>query len=123
MDDRALLELAVEASTCAYAPYSGYAVGAAVLTRDGLVLSGTNVENASYGLSLCAERVALSSAVVRGVRPGDVEAIAVTTAPCGACRQWLVEFGVGRVIFPTVTGETVVRRPEELLPDAFELPR
>jgi cytidine deaminase len=120
MDDRDLLEHAGKAAEEAYAPYSGFHVGAAVLARDGRVVTGANVESSSYGLTLCAERAALARAVAEGVRPGDVEAVAVTASPCGACRQWLVDFAVGRVLFPW-QGELVERRPDELLPDSFRL--
>jgi cytidine deaminase len=120
MDDRDLLERAREAAGGAYAPYSGFHVGAAVLTRDGRVVTGANVENASYGITLCAERAALARAVAEGVRPGDVEAVAVTASPCGACRQWLLEFTVERVLFPW-QGELVTRRPDELLPESFRV--
>jgi cytidine deaminase len=118
MDDRELLEHARDAAGGAYAPYSGFHVGAAVRARDGRVVTGANVENASYGLTVCAERAALARAVAEGIRPGDVEAIAVTASPCGGCRQWLLEFGVDRVLFPW-QGELVTRRPDELLPESF----
>jgi cytidine deaminase len=121
MTDRELYEEAAGAAEGAYAPYSKFNVGAAVLTRDGRVITGVNVENASYPLGMCAERCALSRAVVEGVRPGDVEAVAVTAAPCGGCRQWLLEFRVDRVAFMH-GGELLVRRSDELLPDSFELP-
>jgi cytidine deaminase len=120
MDDRDLLELAREAAGGAYAPYSAFRVGAAVLARDGQVVTGANVENSSYGLTLCAERAALGRAVAEGIRPGDVAAVAVTASPCGACRQWLLEFAVERVLFPW-QGELVARRPDELLPESFRL--
>jgi len=119
--DRELYEEAAGAAAGAYAPYSKFNVGAAVLTRDGRVITGVNVENASYPLGMCAERCALSRAVAEGVRPGEVEALAVTASPCGGCRQWLLEFGVDRVAFMH-GGGLVVRRPDELLPDSFELP-
>lgn len=120
MTDAELFETAKAAATGAYAPYSEFNVGAAVLARDGRVVTGVNVENASYPLGVCAERAALSRAVAEGIRPGDVEAIAITASPCGGCRQWLLEFGAERVIF--LTGdELIVRRPEELLPHSFEL--
>jgi cytidine deaminase len=119
MDAAALFEQARRASELAYAPYSGFRVGAAVLGRDGRVVSGANVENASYGLTLCAERAALARAVAEGLRPGDIEAVAVTASPCGGCRQWLLEFAVGHVVFP-VDAELVVRTPAELLPESFE---
>ncbi len=120
MEDAALFEQARHAAERAYAPYSRFQVGAAALLRDGRVVLGTNVENASYGLTLCAERAALARAVAEGARPGEVEAVAVTASPCGGCRQWLLEFGVGRVVFP-VAGELVARTPAELLPESFEL--
>jgi cytidine deaminase len=119
--DRELYEEAAGGAAGAYAPYSGFNVGAAVLTRDGRVITGVNVENASYPLGLCAERSALARAVAEGVRPGEVEAVAVTASPCGGCRQWMLEFGVDRVAFMH-EGELLVRRPDELLPDSFELP-
>jgi cytidine deaminase len=119
--DGELYEEAAGAAAGAYAPYSGFNVGAAVLTRDGRVITGVNVENASYPLGLCAERSALARAVAEGIRPGEVEAVAVTASPCGGCRQWMLEFGVDRVAFMH-DGELLVRRPDELLPDSFELP-
>jgi cytidine deaminase len=118
--DAELLAEARASVKAAYAPYSKFHVGAAVLARDGRVIIGVNVENASYPLGVCAERAALSRAVAEGIRPGDVEALAVTASPCGGCRQWLHEFGVDRVVFDH-EGEMLVRRPAELLPDTFVL--
>ena len=118
MTDAELLAEARASAKAAYAPYSKFHVGAAVLARDGRVITGVNVENASYPLGVCAERAALSRAVAEGIRPGDVEALAVTASPCGGCRQWLHEFGVDRVVFDH-EGEMLVRRPGELLPDTF----
>jgi cytidine deaminase len=118
--DQDLYEQAKAAAARAYAPYSKFFVGSAVLLRDGRVVTGVNVENASYPLGMCAERCALARAVAEGARPGDVEAIAVTASPCGGCRQWILEFGVERVVFMH-GGELVVRRPDELLPDSFQL--
>ena len=92
-----LLSLAREAREHAYAPYSRFLVGAAVVTKDGRRFTGCNVENASYGLCNCAERTALFSAVAAGCRPGDFEALAVIgdtpgpNSPCGACRQVMAE--------------------------------
>ena len=120
MTDVELAEVAREAADNAYAPYSKYHVGAAALLRDGRIITGVNVENASYPLGICAERCALARAVAEGARPGEVEAVAVTASPCGGCRQWLYEFGVDRVAF-VHEGELLVRRPDELLPDSFEL--
>jgi cytidine deaminase len=118
--DQDLYEHAEHAATNAYAPYSKFNVGAALLTRDGRVITGVNVENASYPLGMCAERCALARAVAEGVRPGDVEAVAVTASPCGGCRQWLAEFRVERVAF-LHEGELLVRSPQALLPDSFVL--
>jgi cytidine deaminase len=120
MTDQELYEHARAAAAGAYAPYSNFFVGAAALLRGGRVVTGVNVENASYPLGMCAERCALARAVAEGARPGDVEAVAVTASPCGGCRQWLLEFGVDRVAFMH-DGELLVRRPDELLPDSFEL--
>jgi cytidine deaminase len=118
--DQELVARAQAAAANAYAPYSNFLVGAAALLRDGRVITGVNVENASYPLGLCAEECALGRAVAEGVKPGEVEAVGVTASPCGGCRQWLAEFGVDRVVF-THEGELLVRRPEELLPDSFVL--
>jgi cytidine deaminase len=118
--DQDLYEQAKAAAAGAYAPYSKFLVGAAVLLRDGRVVTGVNVENASYPLGMCAERCALARAVAEGARPGDVEAIAVTASPCGGCRQWILEFGAERIGFMH-GGELLVRRPDELLPDSFQL--
>jgi cytidine deaminase len=106
----------------AYAPYSNYLVGAAVLARDGKVYEGVNVENAAYPLGICAERTAIACAVVDGRRPGDLVEIAITASPCGGCRQWLYEFRLERVTFPTADGEVVSYSPEELLPETWDLP-
>jgi len=105
----------------AYAPYSSFHVGAAVRARDGRIFEGVNVENASYPLGICAERAAIARAVGEGCRPGDLEEIAVTAAPCGGCRQWLYEFRLERVTFKRADGEVVSRSPAELLPETFEL--
>jgi cytidine deaminase len=118
--DQELFEHAKAAAEGAYAPSSKFNVGAAALLRDERVITGVNVENASYPLGMCAERCALSRAVAEGARPGDIEAVAVTASPCGGCRQWLMEFGIDRVAFMH-DGELLVRRPDELLPDSFEL--
>ena len=120
MTDRELVALAEAVAADAYAPYSKFNVGAAALLRDGRVVTGVNVENASYPLGLCAERCALARAVAEGVRPGEIEAVGVTASPCGGCRQRLSEFRVDRVAF-LHDGELLVRRPDELLPDSFVL--
>lgn len=116
-----LYERAVAVAERAYAPYSHYLVGAAVLARDGRVFEGVNVENAAYPLGICAERTALARAVVEGCRPGDLEAIGITASPCGGCRQWLYEFRLERVTFRNREGEMVTYTPGELLPDTWDL--
>lgn len=123
-----LLDAARAARARAYAPYSAFAVGAAVLTRSGAVVTGANVENAAYGLTLCAERVALARALQEGHAVGDIVAIAVATdgptptAPCGACRQWLVELAPHARVYcaggPTA-GAPLATSVAALLPHAF----
>jgi cytidine deaminase len=122
MTGEELVARAEAAAERAYAPYSNYLVGAVVLARDGRLVEGVNVENAAYPLGVCAERVALSRAVVEGVRPGDVEAIGITASPCGGCRQWLHEFRVERVHFRRDDGSIADYSPGELLPDTWNLP-
>ncbi|MEN3010811.1 MAG: cytidine deaminase [Candidatus Bipolaricaulaceae bacterium] len=119
-----LVRKAVEARAHAYAPYSRFAVGAALLAKDGRIFTGCNVENASYGLTVCAERVALFKAVSEGVR--EFLAIAVACgeeacAPCGACRQVLYEFAPDLfVIMADGEGKTWrAARLAELLPYGF----
>ena len=125
MDDEALVELAKKARAHAYAPYSGFAVGAAVLAADGRVFVGCNIENASYGLTNCAERTAIFSAVAAGAR--ELRALAVVAegelpcSPCGACRQVIAEFAVERIILANLKGSRRVVTKEELLPFAFSL--
>ncbi|HEY1365707.1 MAG TPA: cytidine deaminase [Gaiellaceae bacterium] len=121
--DDQLLERAAAVAERAYAPYSDYLVGAAVLARDGRVFEGVNVENAAYPLGVCAEKTAIAKAVSEGCRPGDLEAIAITASPCGGCRQWLHEFRLDRVVFPNTRGERVSCAPAELLPETWELPQ
>ena len=122
MDYENLIAKAREARKKAYAPYSDFSVGAALLARSGRVYTGCNVENASYGLSVCAERVAVFKAISEGER--DFEAIAVVTGngatPCGACRQVLMEFGDDiQVIVADETGAYRVSTLRQLLPEAF----
>jgi cytidine deaminase len=115
-----LYDRALAASARAYAPYSRYNVGAALLARDGRVFEGVNVENASYPLGMCAERTAIAKAVSEGLGPGDFAAIGITASPCGGCRQWLFEFRVDTVTFRNARGELVTYSPDELLPDTWE---
>jgi cytidine deaminase len=117
--DRDLLARAEAAAERAYAPYSNFHVGAAVRARDGRLIEGVNVENASYPLGMCAERTALANAVAQGYQPGDIEALAVNASPCGGCRQWLVEFRIDRVVYRSADGVQAVP-PSDLLPDTFE---
>ena len=119
----ALMAAARRARRRAYAPYSRYPVGAAVLAADGTVFTGANIENASYGLSMCAERVAIFAAAAAGHR--RIRAVAVATgspkpaSPCGACRQVMVEFGVETVYLAGPRGPHREWRFRDLLPDAF----
>lgn len=119
-----LVEAALQARRWAYAPYSGYHVGAALLTSSGRVYDGVNVENAAYPTSMCAERVAVFKAVSEGER--QFEAIAVATSnggtPCGACRQVLSEFGL-EILVLVVNGEGIIIQEaplSTLLPGAFK---
>jgi cytidine deaminase len=122
MTGEELLARADEAALNAYAPYSEYFVGAAVLTRDGRIFAGANVENAAYPLGICAERSAIARAASDGLRPGDVEAIAITASPCGGCRQWLHEWRFDRVWFRRGDGSLAEYAADELLPDTWDLP-
>ena len=117
-----LLAQAIEAREFAYAPYSNYKVGAALLTSGGKLYRGCNIENASYTPSNCAERTAIFKAVSEGNR--EFEAIAVVTsdggAPCGVCRQVMREFAPNlTVIIGDLAGNYQVYRLPELLPDSF----
>ncbi len=118
-----LVEAGVNARKRAYAPYSKYFVGAAVLTEDGKIYEGANVENASYGATVCAERVAIFNAVSAGER--KFVAISVVGdqggAPCGMCRQVLAEWGLNMLIIEVDKNGKVVREVtlSEILPDAF----
>ncbi|NOY98032.1 MAG: cytidine deaminase [Chloroflexi bacterium] len=120
---QALIDLANDARKRAYAPYSGYPVGAALQGASGRIYTGVNVENAAYPTSMCAERVAVFKAVSEGEH--EFEVIAVVTdnggSPCGSCRQVLSEFGLGTVVLVAdgegrLVEETTVG---ELLPGAF----
>jgi cytidine deaminase len=117
-----LVERAESAAANAYAPYSKYFVGASLLTADGRVFDGVNVENAAYPLGVCAEKSAIVAAATAGVHPGDIDAIGITASPCGGCRQWLHEWRVGRVWFRRTDGTIADYAPDELLPDTWDLP-
>jgi cytidine deaminase len=126
MTPKALMAEAVKARKRAYAPYSRFAVGAALLTKDGRVYHGCNIENASYGLTICAERNAVWKAVSEGVT--EFAAIAVTARdgrgapPCGSCRQVLHEFAPNSTVYwRDARGRILKRKLTELLPNAFNL--
>jgi cytidine deaminase len=125
MTDKELIEKAKRARQKAYAPYSNFKVGAALLTKSGRVYTGANVENATFGLTVCAERVAVFKAINRGDK--QFTKIAVVTdknppvTPCGACRQVLSEFVKDlKIICANLEGKVEKYRLKELLPDAFE---
>ncbi|MBN1659397.1 MAG: cytidine deaminase [Anaerolineae bacterium] len=123
--DQELIEIALRARQHAYAPYSKFPVGAALLGRSGQVFTGANVENAAYPLTTCAERTAVTKAVSEGEREFDTIAVVTETGatPCGACRQILREFGGPegdlRVIVADTEGQSRTYTIAELLPDSF----
>ena len=124
-----LRRLARDAAKRAYAPYSNFAVGAAVLGGSGAMHAGANIENASYGLSICAERSAIFRALAEGER--TIRAVCLYTptrtlsSPCGACRQVIFEFGADALVVCSCDDETAERRYalRDLLPEAFRLDR
>ena len=125
--DRATVErlraAAEEAMRQAYAPYSGFRVGAALLGRDGTTFPGCNVENAGYASTICAERTAVTSAVVRGVREFELLVLVTEaeepTPPCGVCRQVLVEFGTDLPVISFAGGREARWNLADLLPHPF----
>lgn len=122
--DDELIEAARSARQNAYAPYSKFAVGAALKTKSGKVFTGVNVENASFGLTLCAERSAIVSAVSAGEQEFSSIAVVADTdgpvSPCGACRQVLAEFGLEwRVLLSNLNGHNQELKVGDLLPGAF----
>lgn len=125
VSDKSLTKIANDMLEMAYVPYSKFPVGAALLTKDGKIFSGCNIENASYSLTNCAERTAIFKAVSEGIR--DFEKLIVTAnttgpvSPCGACRQVIAEFcepGMP-VILTNITGDVFETTVAELLPGAF----
>jgi cytidine deaminase len=119
-----LLQKASKARYFAYAPYSNFPVGAAIRSEDGTVFAGCNIENSSYGLTICAERVALFKAVSDGSTKFDAIALVTDTkapvTPCGACRQVLAEFNSEMIVISeTVNGKQAVWKLSELLPKPF----
>ncbi|MDL2266958.1 cytidine deaminase [Desulfovibrio sp. OttesenSCG-928-G15] len=129
MDEARLMREAGKARENAYAPYSGFTVGAALAANDGRVFHGCNVENASYGLSCCAERAAFYTALAAGCKVGEFAALAVVgecekpLTPCGACRQVILELGGADlpVYAGNTRGEIHKFTAADLLPEAFSL--
>ena len=125
--DEELLDAADRVRTHAWAPYSGFRVGAAVEASDGRIFTGCNVENASYPVTLCAERGAVSAAIAAGatrlVRVAVSTEAAHPVAPCGACRQVLAEFGPEMTVLSRAAGQIARWRLDDLLPERFVLER
>lgn len=123
MDDMTLINMAKQAMENAYTKYSNFKVGAALLTKKGNVYTGCNIENASYGATICAERVAFCKAISEGER--EFEAIAIVgsgggfTYPCGICRQFMSEFGLDLKLIFENGKELKKLALSELLPEAF----
>jgi cytidine deaminase len=119
------MDAARDAARTAYAPYSNFLVGAAILTEGGAVHAGCNVENASYGLTICAERNAATSMVSAGPADRRIKSVAIFSPnaspcfPCGACRQFLREFGCEEVVVEDASGKPRRYPFEEILPNSF----
>lgn len=128
MNKQQLIQCAAHAAQNAYAPYSNFQVGAAILLKDGTIIEGANIENISFGATNCAERSALFTAVSQGYRKGDFEAIAIyghtkePISPCGICRQALVEFLEKDTPVYLINGQLEVLDTTmgDLLPYAFD---
>lgn len=122
-DVQQLIECAIEARQQSYSPYSNFAVGAALLSEDGTIYKGCNIENASYGLTNCAERTAIFKAISEGHRKFKALAVVADTegpcAPCGACRQVINEFKIPMIIMANLTGHMEIVSIEDLLPFSF----
>jgi len=123
MEPKELMKLAETAMKRSYAPYSDFEVGAAVLTSEGNVFTGCNIENASYGLSMCAERVAVFKAVSEGEEVAEIAIASIEgdTKPCGACRQVIFELNKDTRIHFMKDGEMVTATATQLLPESFLL--
>lgn len=124
--DDELVKIALKAREKAYVPYSHFKVGAALETKDGRVYEGCNIENASYGLTNCAERTAFFAALADGCRPGDFVKLAVVgqtedvISPCGACRQVISELGADcEIVLANLEGKMLKTNIQNLLPGAF----
>lgn len=128
-DFKNLIEQAKKARENSYSPYSKFKVGAAILTKTGKVYTGTNIENASYGLTICAERTAIFKAVSEGEKGNFIKAVAIILdapeygAPCGACRQVINEFSEPEsyIVMATISGNYRIEQLKTLLPYAFKL--
>ena len=122
-DIQKLIDRAIVARDKTYSPYSHFAVGAALLCEDGTIYEGCNIENASYGLTNCAERTAIFKAVSEGHTTFKALAVVADTegpcAPCGACRQVMVEFKIPLIIMGNLMGDIKIVSMEELLPFSF----
>jgi cytidine deaminase len=118
----ALVLQAEEVAKNAYAPYSNYPVGAVVRMTDGREFAGTNVENAAYPLTQCAEKTAIGAAATAGYRPGDIAAMGISASPCGGCRQWLTEWRVPAVSYRRDDGSVGTASALDLLPDSWGFP-
>ena len=125
LDVDSLMDAARDAARTAYAPYSNFLVGAAILTEGGAVHAGCNVENASYGLTICAERNAATTMVSASPADRRIKSVAVFSPnaspcfPCGACRQFLREFGCEEVVVEDASGKPRRYPFEEILPNSF----
>ena len=125
LDVDSLMDAARDAARTAYAPYSNFLVGAAILTEGGAVHAGCNVENASYGLTICAERNAATTMVSASPVDRRIKSVAVFSPnaspcfPCGACRQFLREFGCEEVVVDDASGKPRRYPFEEILPNSF----
>ena len=124
--DDELVKIALKAREKAYVPYSHFKVGAALETKDGRIYEGCNIENASYGLTNCAERTAFFAALADGCRPGDFVKLAVVgqtedvISPCGACRQVIYELGADcDIVLAKLEGKMLKTNIQNLLPGAF----
>ena len=123
LETQKLMDCAIKARENAYSPYSHFAVGAALLCEDGTLFEGCNIENASYGLTNCAERTAIFKAVSEGHTKFKALAVVANTegpcAPCGACRQVMAEFKIPLIIMGNLMGNIKIVTIEELLPFSF----
>ncbi len=127
LNNEELIRIAKESMNKAYAPYSEFRVGAVVVTKNGKIFTGCNIENSSYGLTICAERVAIFSAIAAGETQIEKLVVVADTiepvSPCGACRQVMSEFGDFEVILANLQGKVTTTKVSDLLPHAFRMKR